>query len=374
MAPLPSALPGTLRYSAALDGIRAIAVISVLLVHLDLLAVNFLGVDLLFVLSGFLVTTLALGELRKTGRLWYGGFMARRAVRLLPAFYAFLAVGVLFSFVERANARHLFVEGALASLFYVNDIYRVYHLTVDPWIGHVWSLSLEQQFYALWPFALVWLSRTPEGRARLPQRLFTAALFVSVWRACLLAFGASPQRFYFCLDTRADELLIGCAAGAWHHLGYASSGKVLPRVVKLGPYAFALMVALSLSPVDYTELHLWFGVPRYLVAACLSATAIISLERGASWSKLFAYKPLVELGKVSYAFYLWHYPICAVLGSRIQARFGSAAALAVALPLTMLAAFVSQRMIEAPAQKWVRPWLAKRAPAAQPVQQRLRSA
>ncbi|MCM3921677.1 acyltransferase, partial [Frankia sp. AiPs1] len=204
-------------YNPALDGLRALAVLAVLCFHMNALSGGYLGVDVFLVLSGFLITGLLLAERDRVGAVSLGRFYVRRAFRLLPAFGVFVAVGAVLVVAVKTRADQWdFLDNAVTSLLYVNNYYRVFRPdSGGAWFGHTWSLSLEEQFYLIWPAVLVLLCRRPAARRRLPAILGAAAVAVFAWREILIAAGVSDARIYFGLDTRADALLVGAGLAAW---------------------------------------------------------------------------------------------------------------------------------------------------------------
>ena len=206
-----------LPFAPALDGLRAIAVIAVLLYHggVDWMPGGFLGVDLFFCLSGYLITSLLLAELRGTGRIDLKAFWLRRARRLLPAAFLVIAVSVAAAAIlvpgDLAQTR----GDAVASFFYVDNWHQLlvgqsYFAAFErpSLLRHMWSLSIEEQFYVLWPLALGF------GLARLgTQRTALAALGAALLSAALMALlftsGSDPSRVYYGTDTHAVGLLFG---------------------------------------------------------------------------------------------------------------------------------------------------------------------
>ncbi|SNQ50235.1 Putative acyltransferase (fragment) [Frankia canadensis] len=204
---------GGLGRNPALDGLRALAVLCVLVFHMDALPGGYLGVDVFFVLSGFLITGQLLAERDRAGEVSLIRFYVRRAYRLLPAFWLLALVGlvaVVTGIDGRAGALGEFLGSLAASAMYVNNYVQVVRQSTGAgWLGHTWSLSAEEQFYLLWPLVLVALCRRPRLARRLPVVLLAGVAAVALWRNVLAAFGASATRMYFGLDTRADALLVG---------------------------------------------------------------------------------------------------------------------------------------------------------------------
>ncbi|MDB4975637.1 MAG: putative rane-bound acyl-transferase [Myxococcaceae bacterium] len=351
----------TFRYNPALDGLRAIAVLAVLAYHLGVLPGGFLGVDVFLVLSGFLITTLMLDERESTGVISIRAFYLRRVYRLMPAFYLFVAVGAgLVVALKGRTQQQDFFENALTSLLYVNNYYRLSHQDVSSWFGHAWSLSLEEQFYIVWPLCMLALSRTSSQRARLPLILSASIAALAAWRLSLIALGASQARIHFSLDTRCDELLIGCALASFRHLGFTlasapranADDKLLQAVVKAGPAALGLLVAATFLPLERTGQVYVMELGGYTVAALLSAIVVLSLDQGQGrFKQLLASRPLSGLGRISYGFYLWHYPVAALVHAQLFKRVGSVVSVLTAFTISYGLALASYRFVEQPFQR-----------------------
>src|SRR5579885_2477102 len=142
-----------LGYRPWLDGLRGLAILAVFVYHLQLITGGFLGVDVFFVLSGFLITSLLLEEWQRRGTISFPRFYMRRALRLLPAFFAFLLACFVYIVIFRPDEVAAFRKEALVAACYVSN-WPTLHQVPMPTLGHAWSLSLEEQFYFLWPLLL----------------------------------------------------------------------------------------------------------------------------------------------------------------------------------------------------------------------------
>ncbi len=194
------------RYEPSLDGMRAVAVTCVVAFHAThWLPGGWAGVDVFFVLSGFLITSLLAQEIEASGSIDLGSFYLRRALRLVPALtvmlLASLAVAVLLPSRTLEDVRAIGLAGT-----YLMNWNRAFALFPQAWLGHTWSLAMEEQFYLLWPAILLLI------RARRPVTLISAlVVLVTVWRLVLVLSGAPAERTYNGFDTHADGLLIGSA-------------------------------------------------------------------------------------------------------------------------------------------------------------------
>src|SRR3954464_4268744 len=208
-----------LSYLPGLDGLRAFAVIAVLLYHADLSWIRggFLGVEVFFVISGYLITTMLLTEWHQQGRINLVGFWLRRARRLLPALYLLLVVTLVFAIVFLPGEVARLRDDALAAFAYVTNWYLIlgeqsYFETVGrpSLLQHLWSLAVEEQFYVLWPVLLTLMLRFWRRRVVVIATL-GGAIASAVWMAILYRPDVDPSRVYYGTDTRATGLMIGAA-------------------------------------------------------------------------------------------------------------------------------------------------------------------
>ncbi|HET7531389.1 MAG TPA: acyltransferase [Mycobacteriales bacterium] len=298
-----------------LDGLRAIAVGMVIVAHLGFLMTMPLsvrrnlspvllndGVELFFILSGFLITSILLRE-RVGGR---GGvlrrFYARRALRIMPAFYVFLAVVGLLALAGRAD-----VTGGqlLVSGLYLKD----YSHDVVPWIGHTWSLAVEEQFYLLWPLLLVRVH---------PRRALTAALVLVAASPFIrmLSYDPADVQHGIAAHVRMDALLVGCALatfpvafpGAYRRVRDAA---LRWRVDLAGAVAYLLVLPYVMSPYVSlpvsAEVRFAVGLSLQAVAGCLLLFGLVERPMG-GFARVLATRPMRHLGVVSYSLYLWQEP------------------------------------------------------------------
>lgn len=300
---------GRLGYVPALDGVRGIAIAAVVLYHFLGLPGGFMGVDLFFVLSGFLITTLLLED----GRL--GNFYLRRAARLLPPLLPVLIVCSPLGW-SRLGEAFLYTANFFSG-------FEPQHVSVA--VSHLWSLAEEEQFYLLWPLALV----TFAGRRhRLAVVLATLFFVLVAYRIALAETGAGLARLYYLPDTHADGLLLGCLAALIRPRLGAAAG----RIGLVGVLMFFAVGAWTVSWLAY-------GLPLFEVAAVLLVLAaadghLPELTTG----------PLVWLGLLSYSLYLWHQPVHAF----------SARHVLIGLPIAVILAAASYRFVEQPLRRKAR--------------------
>ncbi|MEY2423816.1 MAG: hypothetical protein QOI95_3883 [Acidimicrobiaceae bacterium] len=351
----------SLPHLPALDGLRGLAVAAVLLFHGDHLTGGFLGVDLFFVLSGFLITGLLLAEAR-SGRIDLVRFWSRRARRLLPALAVVLgAVAVYAVVLARTEELSRIRFDGLATAFYFANWRSVFE-TQSYWdlftrpspLAHTWSLAIEEQFYVVWPLlvAAVVARRTRAKRAVAPA-VFTMCIVLGV--ASLIAMLSlyrtdDTNRVYFGTDTRAASILVGAALAAllaWR--GQPQTRRAWQRVHGAALVG-VLVLAYSWSRVDGTSSTLYRG--GFFVCA-LAAAAIIAGTMDARptlVNRVLQLPPLVGLGLISYGVYLWHWPIFVVLDS---ARTGISGwpLFGLRVVVTIAIALVSYVVIEHPIRR-----------------------
>lgn len=295
-----------------------------------------LGVDIFFVLSGFLITNLLLAHQQSHTSLAI--FYWRRFLRLMPALATVtLAVFLATPFLPGVPSRSC---EALAPLLGVANWTTPFGAACPKYMGHAWSLSIEEQFYLLWPvllLATLWFG----GRRAALILAVSLAASCGLWRAYLALHGAPITRIYWPFDTRCDGLLIGAAAALAKH---GAGADALYRAARtLWPVA---AVALTLI-VSLANNHMPFFEGGYVVVAVLSMIVIVAASRGESGvlDRLLGAKPLVYLGSLSYGFYLWHYPV-AVLAGRWEVS-GTVKFFAIGFA-SLVAAYLSRRFVEVP--------------------------
>ena len=366
---------GEMGYLPGLDGVRALAVIGVLLYHADLtwMKGGFLGVDVFFVLSGFLITTLILEEFDRSGRVDFAKFYLGRARRLLPALVLMLAaVAVAAAFVYRDVASQVRAD-TLASIFYVNNWWYILNdqsyfefIGRPPLLKHLWSLAVEEQFYLIWP-AVAFLIVSRFARKGLRRAAFVLALLSTAWMVWLsVANGypdfADPSRAYFGTDSHAMGLLIGAAlATAWR------PGRLKAT---LSPGGVAIITAAGIAALlgvlyffcFVGEFTPWLYRGGFLLLAGVVALLIAGATHPASplggW---MGTQPFRYIGQRSYGLYLWHWPIFMLTRPVLDIPLDGPALFALRMALTFGIAELSFRFVEMPIRRgaidrWVKAW------------------
>jgi peptidoglycan/LPS O-acetylase OafA/YrhL len=327
-----------LGYQPGLDGIRGVAIAAVVAFHaFGWPRDGYLGVDLFFVLSGFLITTLLLEEHRERGRVSLRAFYRRRALRLVPALVVLVAAVVAVAAVrfvvtgDHEGFRKAWV-GGLSGVTYTSNLL----LAFDPKqlpvsLSHLWSLAAEGQFYVVWPAVLLVVLRR-----RLALPLTVALIGLVLYRQVDLVLRDVPSwRYGFGPETRSSSILVGCLFAL---LATSTAARAKLRAwAPVGLILVGAMILLNLGP-------LLFVGPLVLFGLGAGTLVVAALEPGSLRTAL-SVPPLVFLGRISYSLYLWHLPILVALGA--NARGGLSRELA-GVAVALVAAFLSYRFVEQP--------------------------
>ena len=335
-----------LGYRPVLDGLRSIAILPVMLTHAGVRQIgggNF-GVDIFFVLSGFLITGKLLEEWRRDGRIRLKNFYWRRGVRLLPALFLLLAAWIVYVLCFDPKAGILF---SLYALFYAANWVRAYHLADNPGLGHTWSLSIEEQFYLIWPPVLIMLLKSGRSRHVVFRLLVVGVIAASLWRAYLWQRGADIARLYNGTDTRADGLLVGCALAFALYSGFIKKWSYLLA-------APCLLIVLSVIVFDIPKRFQYRDGGWTILAVMIAGLiwSLVSSGRKEVVHMMLESAPLVWIGKISYGLYLWHFPLFNIVGSdRPWPRY---TIFTVKIAGTFAVAALSYYLVEQPIQRWAK--------------------
>jgi peptidoglycan/LPS O-acetylase OafA/YrhL len=364
--------PPRLRHQPALDGLRGLAVAVVVAFHLDHLRGGFMGVDLFFVLSGYLITSLLLVEHGGRGAIALGRFWSRRARRLLPALFLLLAgVAFLIAAATPAGERPTLRAEALATLGYVAN-WQAMADDIGYWdmfarpspLDHMWSLAIEEQFYVAWPLLVVGLVALGR-RARLAGPGVVAAASAAGALASFLVLAATyssldTSRAYYGTDARVGPTLLGAAlagvsAARLRREASASAaepdesrgagwGGPVAALGCLAVMAWALVVIDGEGPLYYRG-----GLVAFALAAVL-VVHVVTSGRGGLLARALSVRPFVALGLISYGVYLWHWPVIVYLTPE-RAGFDGWRLDAACVVATLALAVASYRLVEQPIRR-----------------------
>ncbi len=319
----------------ALDGVRALGIVLVLFFHggFSWAGGGFFGVDVFFVLSGFLITGLLVSEYRQNAGIGLARFWGHRVRRLVPALLVMLVGVALYGFFLASSDTLGQLRGdALATLFYVNNWRQAFGtqgyfaaLNTPRPLLHTWSLSIEEQFYLVWPLVVLGVLRWSRTLRTLLVVTVAGAVASAVAMAVVYGNGSGENRAYYGTDTRAQALLIGCALAIVlaHPLPRRRSGTVatrsLVRTFDLSPAARAglvvtggagLATVLVLSVVD-SSATAWIYRGGFTLVALATAglIACVALVPTSPWARVLSLRPVRYVGAISYGLYLFHWPI-----------------------------------------------------------------
>jgi peptidoglycan/LPS O-acetylase OafA/YrhL len=352
---------------APLDGLRGIAVLAVFCYHAGVAHVpgGLLGVDLFFVISGYLITGLLVAERQRTGRLSFANFWGRRARRLLPAMVVMLTVTVLvWRFTATASVLLGLQQDAISTLFYFANWHFAFagqsyfdHLSAPSPLLHMWSLAVEEQFYLLWPLVVwgVMRGRTAAAGRRLLRIVCLVGTAASTLTLVIMTMtGGDLSRIYYGTDTRALALLVGALLALYLPLDAGAPAKFTHRVgfALLGTAGAAGLVWCFVK-VSGEASFLYHG--GFLVVAIFGAAVLAGLvgaPRG-PLSLAMLFPPLRQLGRISYGVYLWHWPVILFL-THARTGMGGNSLLALRAATTITISALSWTLVEQPVQRFAR--------------------
>ncbi len=340
-----------MKYVRGLDGLRAVAVIVVLLFHAEtpFFGGGFLGVSLFFTLSGFLITTLLLAEHEQTGGVSFRRFYGRRARRLLPAAYACLLLVAAWSVWWTASQQRALRGDLVAAVANVanwrfafsSSSYQDLFLSAPSPVAHFWSLAIEEQIYLVLPIiVLLAVRRGPRVLAATTAALLAASLFATLMTS-------DRDLVYNGTHTRAAELLVGVALAQL--LVHRRSTERVPRRGDWIPGALAITAFAGLVVVTSIEQE-WIYRGGLLVVALVSAVLIHSVTGGRFPARLLETAPLVAIGTVSYGIYLFHWPIFLLLDEE-RTGLSGIALFGLRIAATAVLTIASYRLLEQPIRR-----------------------
>ena len=336
-----------LRKIDALDGFRGVAVLLIIVHHLPVAVPSLFhrvtkgggfGVDAFFVLSGFLITAILLRDQAKGGRVRFGAFYRRRALRLLPALLVFIAIYVSYEYATNVPHAHE-PSSALSVVFYYSNTWLL-GVPISIGLSHLWSLAVEEQFYMLWPLCLALFFGLRRRFTSTVLLMVGLIAVVAIRRAYLWNHGTSWIYLYTRLFTRADALLIGCLiAQFWVR------GKLPKRGVQLAGW-----IALGYFLYGAGDAFLYRG-GFTLIAVAVGLILVAVLQTDWLVNRFLRLRPLRAVGRVSYALYIWHLAIFNEV-----ARYGRSwnpwVQAIVALGVSAIATYGSWVLVERPFLRW----------------------
>jgi peptidoglycan/LPS O-acetylase OafA/YrhL len=356
-----------IRRLPGLDGLRGIAVLAVIIYHADVsfLVGGFLGVDVFFVLSGFLITSLLIDELTRTNTVDRARFYIRRIRRLMPALFLVLFFSVLVSglFVLDA-AYHVRRDLPWAITFVLNWSYLFFeqsyfvNISRPPLLQHLWSLSVEEQFYVIWPIMLIGLYKVKIGNLTPRIKIFIASSVLAIastaWMVHLSVANGypipnDPSRVYFGTDTHAMGLLVGCAAAALWRSERLNEKLTPDRAAAMNGLGILSIAGLAYFFLYVSELNEFLYRGGFLVLSVLTAVlVVIAAHPGLKFGQRLGNPVLKWFGDRSYGIYLWHWPIFVLMRSGIDIQWPDPIAFVVKIAIVLVISDLSYRFVEMP--------------------------
>ena len=316
-----------LGYRPALDGVRAVAVVAVMLFHATHVNAapfdvsgGFFGVDVFFVLSGFLITTLLVEEFQRSSRISFAAFYARRALRLLPALAVVILAVLVYSALDLpgTTAHFVRVESLWTALYGLNWYFVVQHnpLLTLLQLGHVWSLSIEEQFYLVWPLRPVPPAQGPPDRSRLVAVVLGGAAISALVMVYEAPRGLAGEfHALYGTDTRIQGMLLGAALGIAAVNGMLpvrAAARLAARIIGWGG---GVLLLLCFAGVVGARSGAFLEDGGYTLVSLAAVALIVELlvAPGGVISRVLGWTPVRNVGRISYGLYLWHLPIFLVL-------------------------------------------------------------
>lgn len=349
-----------MRYMPGLDGLRAIAVLGIIIYHLNKqwLTGGFLGVDTFFVISGYLITSLLLKEYDDTGIIKLKSFWIRRLKRLLPAVIVLLMVVGTATLLLKSDNIIRVKHDIIAAIFYVSnwwyiakDVNYFEQFSFMP-LKHLWSLAIEEQFYIFFPVILVTLLLTIKKRYKIGFIFWGVSIISLGLMMFIYSINGDHSRVYFGTDTRLQTLLLGVIlAFLWPPFKLKNDP---PKVVKyvidsIGSLSFIVLILLFFIINDETN---WIYDGGFYLISILTLFIIASVVHPSTWiAKIFSNPVLVFIGKRSYSLYLWHFAVISFVHSYYVDGQIPIYVYFIDISLTIIFAELSYRFIETPFRK-----------------------
>jgi peptidoglycan/LPS O-acetylase OafA/YrhL len=374
---LPREVPKRLPYMSGIDGLRAIAVVAVILYHAEFgfIPGGFLGVEVFLVISGYLITSLLILERVRTGTIDLKEFWTRRARRLLPALGVLLLLVTTSALLFARDALFRLNDDVFAALTYSTNWVMIFRqesyfeaFARPPLLRHLWSLAVEEQFYLFFPLifagVMVLFSRRSTGYGQTARRFmgFAAVALIASTALMWLMYVPyeDPSRVYFGTDTRASGLFVGVAlAFAWQPWRFTKSlarqGTITLNVAGFAALAFLTYILLTLGEYD---VFLYRG--GFLLVSILTAIVIaVTVHPQGALNPVLGNSLFVWIGKRSYGLYLYHWPVFLLMRPEIDIPWSRWPTLFAQIVVTLAITEASYRWIEQPIRRrGFKPWIA----------------
>lgn len=306
------------RHVPSLDGLRAVAVLMVMIYHLDFILPGyhhvikglFTGVDVFFVLSGFLITSILVKEYEETGNINLKNFFLRRTFRLVPALWFFLICLAMFGSYLLPTDEATTTLDKYNFLFAAGYLMNWYAVIFEGFTGnlnHTWSLAIEEQFYILWSIILFKLFAENKSRKQIFNVTLAITFVLIIWRAVRVSAGTDSRILYYSTESRIDALLIGCLAA------FIYAWQIIPkvffksRIFSLISVAALIVAGVIIFSFSHQDVELYY-LPLSLFSSAIGIFILWLVARQSSFiHSVLELKVLRWIGQISYGLYLWHF-------------------------------------------------------------------
>lgn len=345
------------RYLPGLDGLRALAVIAIIIYHLNpkWLSGGFLGVDTFFIISGYLITSLLIHEYKHTGSINLMQFWKKRIKRLLPAVLFLISIVLIYTLMFEPNIIKNVKQDAIAALFYVSNWWYIFHdvsyfdsFKIMP-LKHLWSLAIEEQFYIFWPILLLILLRIKKLKQHFLLIIFVCSLISLLTMFLIAQPNVDNSRVYFGTDTRLQTLLLGVLlAYIWPPFRLKAQIH-LPLKIVIESFGFISIALLIFFIMTVSSNDNWFyfgGI--YFISLCTLPAIASAVHPSTFLAKVLSNRIFSWIGQRSYSLYLWHYPVITFMNKHFVQGQIPVYIIVIEIILTLILAECSYRYVEVP--------------------------
>lgn len=348
------------RYLTGLDGLRAVAVIAIIIYHLNPLWLpgGFLGVDTFFVISGYLITSLLIHEYRSKGTIDLGAFWIRRIKRLIPAVFFLICVVILYTLFFEPQIIKTIKHDSIAAIFYVSNWWYIFEETSYFEAGepkplmHLWSLAIEEQFYIIWPVIFLFLLKVKKLQKYIPYIILGVTMVSLGLMIYFMVPNMDNSRVYFGTDTRAHTILLGVLlAFVWPPFNLKSeTPKRYQQIIDItGVTSLIVLILFMIFTKDYSN---WLYAGGLFLVTLLTLPAIAaSVHPTSKLAHALSNPIMLWIGTRSYSLYLWHYPIIVFMNMHYVAGQIPLHIIVLQVIFTCIAAELSFRFVETPIRK-----------------------